>query len=641
MSNDLPHLEGSRIANIFVPETNQPLAADKERYRQKLARIALDSISQFIGLLDANGNVLEINRVALDAAGVAFPDVDGKPFWTTCWWQVSEDVRSALREAILRASQGGFVRWDTEIYRRGTEAMTIDASLTPVKDEQDNVAFITFHGREITGKKAHEFRSAQFETLLNQAPLGVYLLDAGLRILEANPIARAAFGETAGELIGTCFDQLVHAHWEKPYADEIVRILRHTLESGESYITAEHRTGREGTVDYEWRIQRALLSTGDFGVVCYFRDISDRKKAQHNANLLASIVESSDDAIISKNLNGIIMSWNRGAERLFGYTASEAIGKPIIILIPPDRLAEEPEIIERLKRGERVDHFETVRVRKDGTHLNISLTISPVKDADGTIVGASKIARDITASVRQEQALKEANTALEQANADLQQFAYSASHDLQEPLRMVTVYSQLLKETFADKLGAAGDEYIGHAVQGAARMETLLRDLRTYMQVSTANQDALEEIDAGEVLKKTLLNLEVAIKESGAAIEIAELPRLRLHEFELEQLFQNLVGNSIRYRADVPPRIQIAAILKDGAWLFSIRDNGIGIEPRFTEQVFGIFKRLHSGGQYPGTGMGLAICQRIVERRGGKIWVESEPGQGSTFYFSVPARKAR
>jgi PAS domain S-box-containing protein len=354
------------------------------------------------------------------------------------------------------------------------------------------------------------------------------------------------------------------------------------------------------------------------------------------STLLSAIVDSSDDAIISKDLNGIIMSWNAAAERLFGYTAEEAIGRSITILIPPDRLQEEPEILEHLRRGDRIDHFETIRQRKDGSQLTISLTISPVRDSQGNIVGASKTARDVTQRVRQEEALKESNAALKQANADLQQFAYSASHDLQEPLRMVVAYSELLKRQFADKLGPTGNEYVKRIAQGAARMQNLLSDLRIYTQVSADDEEPVEEIDAGEVLKNTLLSLDVAIKESGASIEATALPRVRMHEFELQQVFQNLIANAIRYRRSLPPRIVVAAVSQDDRWLFSVQDNGIGIEPQYKEQIFGIFKRLHGGADYPGSGMGLAICQRIIERRGGRIWVESEPGQGSTFYFTMP-----
>jgi light-regulated signal transduction histidine kinase (bacteriophytochrome) len=277
-----------------------------------------------------------------------------------------------------------------------------------------------------------------------------------------------------------------------------------------------------------------------------------------------------------------------------------------------------------------------VRVRKDGSRLNVSLTVSPVKAADGRVAGASKVARDITEKVRQAEALQQANTALKRANADLQLFAYSASHDLQEPLRMVAIYSQLLQKRFGGKLGPTGDEYIGYTVQGATRMESLLRDLRTYTQVSTMGQDPTDDIDASEILQKTLLNLQVAISNSGASISSTALPKVRMYEFQLEQVLQNLIGNAIAYHGDEPPRIHIAAVRQGREWLFSVQDNGIGIEHQFQEQIFGIFKRLHSTTEYSGTGMGLAICQRAIERAGGRIWVESAPGRGSTFYFTVP-----
>jgi PAS domain S-box-containing protein len=368
------------------------------------------------------------------------------------------------------------------------------------------------------------------------------------------------------------------------------------------------------------------------------KESEDQQSAPASA-LLTAIVDSSDDAIISKDLNGIITSWNQSAERLFGYTAREAVGKSILMLIPPDRRDEEPKILERLRRGERVDHFETIRVRKDGTQLHISLTISPVRGLDGKIVGASKIARDITDRVLRERALRQANEALKRANADLEQFAYSASHDLQEPLRMISAYSGMLMKKFSGTLGPAGEQYLRFTVEGAARMSSLLTDLRTYAHVSTLGQEPGEEIDAARVLKKTLLNLDVAVKESGAQVTSTALPFVRMYEFQLEQLFQNLISNAIRYRSEQTPCVHIAAEIRRGEWVFSVRDNGIGIEPEFQEEIFAIFKRLHSASSYPGTGMGLAICQRIVERCGGRIWVESELGRGSTFFFTVPVRK--
>ena len=351
---------------------------------------------------------------------------------------------------------------------------------------------------------------------------------------------------------------------------------------------------------------------------------------------LAAIVESSDDAILSKDLNGIIQSWNRGAERIFGYTADEIVGKHISTLAVPDHTDEFPDILDRIRRGERVDHYETRRRAKDGTIVQVSLTVSPVRDATGRIVGASKVARDITERERQEQAVREANAALIQSNADLQQFAYSASHDLQEPLANG---GDVQRDVEAAIRRAARTEWrrvyrlhhSGRLAHGTAAKRSAGVRASVHRSTGTGGRRRCRRDsrqDAGEpgCGHRGMRRVHYPRRAS----------RVRIHDFQLEQLFQNLVANSIRYRRDVPPRIHIAATRQGQEWQFSVQDNGIGIAPQYKEQIFGIFKRLHSSAEYPGTGMGLAICQRIVERCGGRIWVESEPGRGSTFFFTIP-----
>jgi PAS domain S-box-containing protein len=223
---------------------------------------------------------------------------------------------------------------------------------------------------------------------------------------------------------------------------------------------------------------------------------------------LAAIVESSDDAIISKDLEGIIQTWNRGAERIFGYNAEEIIGQHISKLVPSDIAEEIPEILKRIARGERIEHYETRRKTKDGVVLTVSLTISPIRNASGMIIGASKVARDISERKRQEQALRDANAALSRSNGDLRQFVHSASHDLQEPLRMVVTYSEMLLSKFVGKLGPDGDDYLRYTTQGALRMEQLLKDLRAYTQASIDEREPREDIEAGEALDKALATLE-------------------------------------------------------------------------------------------------------------------------------------
>ena len=366
-------------------------------------------------------------------------------------------------------------------------------------------------------------------------------------------------------------------------------------------------------------------------------DITDRKLAQGEAEqaglLLSAIVDSSDDAIISKDLNGTITSWNKSAERLFGYTADEAVGRPVTMLIPPDRLDEEPQIIARLKAGERVDHFETLRRRKDGTLLDISLTISPVKDASGQIIGASKIARDITQP-------KRAEAEIRRANHDLEQFAFSASHDLQEPLRSVKLYSELLARRYSSKLDGQALEFLGYLRSGATRMERLVSDLLAYTQVSKRErEEGPEVVDASAALAMVLESMAGSISESGARVTFDPLPAVRMHGAQLQQLFLNLIGNAIKYRSpERTPEIHIGAERQGGGWTFTVTDNGIGIAPEYKEQVFGLFKRLHTSEEYSGTGLGLAICQRIVDQHNGRIWVDSEPGRGSAFHFTIPQR---
>jgi PAS domain S-box-containing protein len=461
-------------------------------------------------------------------------------------------------------------------------------------------------------------------------PEALFLLDADWRIIYSNLEAANLYRKTAAGLLGaTPWEQ-----WPTAERTEIRRRHERALKN-RAPVGLRHFLPNTSEDVIELRVFSC-----EAGIVAYYRTITVAVTPSEIQSRLAAIVESSEDAIVSKDLDGIIQSWNQGAERIFGYKADEIVGKHISTIAPPETADEIPGILARIARGERVEHYETKRRTKDGRILTVSLTVSPVRDASGTIVGASKVARDVTERRIQEQALRTANATLARANADLQQFAYSASHDLQEPLRMVSTYSDLLKERFGGKLGSSGDEYIGYTIQGALRMEQLLKDLRAYMQAISMGQEPSAEIDAGGVLDKALANLESAIAESGATISRTALPRVRIHAFQLQQLFQNLIGNSLRYRSSEPPRIHVAAELRDGEWLFSVQDNGIGINPKYKEQVFGIFKRLHGAAEYPGTGMGLAICQLLVERGGGRIWLESEPGRGSTFFFTFPHREA-
>jgi len=353
-----------------------------------------------------------------------------------------------------------------------------------------------------------------------------------------------------------------------------------------------------------------------------------------------SLLEAAPDAMIISSEDGRISLVNSQAEALFGFRREKLVGGNIQTLVPAWRGLQ-------TAAG---SHQEVRATRKDKSHFPVEISLSPLHTAEGLLVTSA--IRDITERKRIDEdirelntrlelhvaertrELREANEALRQSNDDLSQFAYAASHDLQEPLRMVALYGQLFQKRYAGQLDQEADRSLGFMITGAQRMEMLLRDLLMYSQAGS-DVDPPGPVNCQDVLAKVTFNLQTAIEQNGAVVSWTRLPEVKAHEIRLVQLFQNLIGNAVKYRGAEPPVICVTAELQDTHWLFCVEDNGIGIKPEYAQQVFGIFKRLH-GHSYPGTGIGLAICQRIIERYGGRIWVEPAVGLGSRFYFTVP-----
>jgi len=633
---------------------------------------------------------------------------------------------------------------------------------------------------DITERKRAEeaLRASEqhFRQIVNTAHDAFVSIDTSGTITAWNPQAEKTFGWSESEAIGrTLADSIV----PQRYREAHFRGLEHFLETGRAplfdrriEIEALHRDGHEFPI--EMTITPMLIA-GEYVFNAFLHDISERRQAEQQIRSLASIVESSGDAIIGTTPEGTIATWNRGAERQFGYLAGDAIGQPIAIVYVSEQSDESDQIRREALAGRELSQLETTARHRDGSVVDISLTVSPIRNAVGDIDGVSFIARDITERKEAERALREvqegfrtafedapigvallsveaettgrllqlnsslcqitgystsellgmtldeithpddvaeekpharkllageipnyriekrylrkdggavwvthnASTVhdasgkllygiaqvediserkraeeslsrahaelelraeeLERSNTDLQQFAYAASHDLSEPLRMVSSYVQLLAKRYGGQLDSDADEFINFAVDGVVRMQALIEGLLLFSRAGTSEY-AIDAVDCSEVVEATLLMLKTSIEESGAEVTIGELPVVQGDASQLSQLFQNLIGNAIKFVDSGSPRIRVSVEREEDDWHFAVIDNGIGIDPAHVERIFSVFERLHGRAEYPGSGIGLAICKRIVERHGGRIWVESEPGQGSSFHFTIPAR---
>jgi PAS domain S-box-containing protein len=363
------------------------------------------------------------------------------------------------------------------------------------------------------------------------------------------------------------------------------------------------------------------------------RDVS---KARQVEGQLRQVVEWAPTGMILVARDGAINLLNSQAERLFGYRRDELIGRPIEVLLPHRYRADHPSQRQKYFSEPTARAMGSGRdlmgLRKNGTEFPVEVGLNPLPGKEGGLVLASII--DITERKRDSAELAARAAELARSNGELQQFAYVASHDLQEPLRMVASYLELLAKRYQGRLDERADKFIAYAVDGATRMQALIDDLLVYSRVS-ARGTPLVPTNCNEVFRQAVANLGPRIAESGAAVTSDDLPTVEADPVQLLQLFQNLVGNAVKF-CEGRPVVHVAAERRGGEWRFGVRDNGIGIAPEHSERIFQIFQRLHTRTAYSGTGIGLAVCKKVVERHGGRIAVAPAPGGGSEFSFTLP-----
>jgi PAS domain S-box-containing protein len=529
---------------------------------------------------------------------------------------------------------------------------------TPVLDKRGDVELVINIVRDVTERqKYEEMLRSQRERLrvtLESIADGVISTDQHCVIDFINPVARSLTGwnaeDAAGQPLTEVFQIVDQINREK-----IENPLRQVLEQGASLASAEHLLISKSGTDEVLIEYSASPIVGEnqqvTGAVLVFRDVTRRRRAEQERAALTMMLDSQRLRLrnILTNVPGIIWEGtgqpdgsqkidfvNPFAERMLGYTPDEWMNTPnfwVKIIHPEDLQAAVEKATAIYQSGEPgVMQFRCIA--KDGRVVNVESYTTVILDSRGQPVGACGAIMDISERKQAQEALEQSALELKRSNEELQQFAYVASHDLQEPLRMVTSYLQLLEQRYKDRLDEDASEFIGFAVDGASRMKALINDLLAYSRVQTRQKVTTFEMQSA--LDRALNNLQLRIEESGAVITHDELPKIKGDEHQFVQLFQNLIGNAIKFRGERTPEIHIGVNKDRREWRFCVRDNGIGIEKQYAERIFIIFQRLHTQGKYPGTGIGLAICKKVVERHGGRIWVESQPGEGSTFYFTVP-----
>jgi PAS domain S-box-containing protein len=476
--------------------------------------------------------------------------------------------------------------------------------------------------------RRRDLLSVSRDAVLNSVSDSVIVVDGDGRIADMNPAAQRLVGRLASQAIAKPLEQFLPG---------LISIWTgNTNKNGE--VTLD-----DGNAPRVFDLRVSTIQSWQShveGQVVVLRDITERKRIEEvlreSEEKYRTILENIEDGYYEVDLNGNFTFFNDSMCRMLGYPKEELMGMN-------DRQFTDKENARKLFQtfnkvygtGQPLKGTDWELIRKDGTRRCIESSVSLKRDSSGKPIGFRGIARDVTERKQAEEALKEKTEELARSNRELEQFAYVASHDLQEPLRMVTSYVQLLAKRYKAKLDSDADDFINFAVDGAMRMWNLINDLLAYSRVGTRGHP-LEPINCETILQEALDNLKVTMEESGAVVTHDSLPTVMADSSQLGQLFQNLIGNAIKFRGDERPRVHVSARRSGNGWTFSVRDNGIGIAPEFTERIFIIFQRLHGRNEYPGTGIGLAVCKKIVERHGGRIWVESEPGKGATFYFTLP-----
>jgi PAS domain S-box-containing protein len=633
----LKELADTHLAQM---EEGRQIAESALRESEEKYRLLLDGIQNYaIFMMDPQGQILSWNAGAERIKGYSADQIIGRNF--ACFFP-PEDIQLGRPEEVLRitAARGRHEEQGMRVRQDGSRFLA-NLVFTALHDSAGNLRGFSEFSHDLSESKASEVR---YRGLLEAAPDAMVVVNVAGEIVLLNVQAEKQFGYSRHELIGQKVKNIIPEGFaERIIADgtrSAAEALAQQIGTGIELI-GRRKDGSQFPIEL---MLSPLDSSEGILVTAAIRDISVRKAAEtHLAQMegrYRGLLEAAPDAMVVVNVAGEIVLLNVRAEKEFGYSRNELIGQKVKNIIPEGfaeriiadgaRSAAEA-LAQQIGTG-----IELSGRRKNGSEFPIELMLSPLQSAEGILVTAA--IRDISVRQKSDEHLARTVGELKRSNDELQQFAYVSSHDLQEPLRMVASYTQLLAKRYKGQLDSDADEFIAFAVDGCNRMQGLIQDLLAYSRAGT-NGKVFSEVSAEDALQQALTNLRITIEQSGAVVSHDALPALRTDETQLTQVFQNLIGNAIKYRSAQAPRVHVSATNSVGnEWIFSVSDNGLGIAPQYFERIFVLFQRLHGRNEFEGTGIGLAICKKVLERLGGRIWVESQPEKGSTFYFALPER---
>ena len=626
--------------------------AEREHLVQLEARYRglLEAAPDAMVVVDTDGEIVLLNVQAENQFGYSRDELIGQPVKGIIPEGFAERlIADGTRTAAEALAQQIGTGIELIGRRRDQSEFPIEIMLSPLESAEG--ILVTAAIRDITVRKDAERHLAQMEGryrgLLEAAPDGMVVVNGRGEIVLLNARAEKQFRYWRDELIGQKVKRIIpNGFAERLIADgtrTAAEALAQQIGTGIE-LTGKRKDGSEFPIEI---MLSPLQSDEGVLVTAAIRDITARKEAENRLGQVEGryrgLLEAAPDGMVVVNQAGEIFLLNAQAEKQFGYRRDELVGQKVTNIIPEgfaERLIADGTRTAAEALAQQIGMgIELNGLRRNGSTFPIEIMLSPLESAGETLVTSA--IRDITVRKEAEANLVVKIEELNRSNEELEQFAYVASHDLQEPLRIMASYTQLLSKRYKGKLDSDADEFIAFAVDGVNRMQRLIQDLLTYSRVGKTGLELLG-VPSDRALQQALLSLSGAVEESGALVTHGPLPEVVADEVQLVQLFQNLVGNAIKYQGAGVPHVHISAA-KNGApkWMFSVQDSGLGIESQYFERIFGMFQRLHKRDEYDGTGMGLAICKKIVERHGGTISVESEPGHGSTFHFDLAASEPR